>query len=296
LADVQPKDIGLLNFDLGSDWAAGSAVLYGYIAQQGADVPARGNWVSASVCGVAIQMSGPGAQRLPLAFDGSAYKPCPITLTDTYGDSLALSFTPARTTPTDTYTGAVVSVWGLPIGPKFDGDPQTISNLRASDLEYCRQHSSANVSDLCPNVNLSAVWAADALARDVVYMGLDPKDMPRVNVNLPVAHATPPDPDNVTWPPDAHITTAPNGDKVLVSWPAAQVGSKAQLQYLLYVLHGQQWDPVPGCDQATTSCDATLGDAASLYVIAVNSTASPVRQTVQLYGCYPEGSACSHGP
>jgi hypothetical protein len=292
----QPQEIALLNFDAPSEWPAGQAVLYGFIAQQAADVPATGNWVSATVCGVSISMSGPGSQRLPLAFAGGAYQACEIALTDTYGDSLTFSITPDRTTPTDTYTGATVPVWGLPIGTRFSGSPSITSDLRATDLESCTQHSSANVAGLCANVTLSAVWAVDPLARDVVYMGLDPKAMPRVNINLPASPPSPPDPNQVTWPANARITTEPDHDgKVLVGWPAAHVGSNAPLQYTLYVQDGANWNPAPGCDPSATSCLVALGATASLYVIAVNHAGPQPTQTPQLFGCYPTASACSAG-
>ena len=43
-------------------------------------------------------------------------------------------------------------------------------------------------------------------------------------------------------------------------------------------------DPVGGCDTSATSCRATLGPTASLYVIAVDNSASPRTQTPQLFG------------
>jgi len=116
-------------------------------------------------------------------------------------------------------------------------------------------------------VTLSATWAGDPLARDIVYMGLEPKAMPRVNVNLPAAPKLPPG-------------------------PAARVGNGAKLEYLLYVKNGANWDPVGDCDQSATSCHARLGTTASLYVIAVNTSATPPTQTPQLFGCYPSTSQC----
>jgi hypothetical protein len=59
------------------------------------------------------------------------------------------------------------------------------------------------------------------------------------------------------------------------------------------VKDGPNWTPPPGCDQSTTSCPVKLGETASLYVIAVNTSANPRTQTPQLFGCYPEGSSCS---
>jgi hypothetical protein len=118
--------------------------------------------------------------------------------------------------------------------------------------------------------------------------------MPRVNINLPPAPAAPPDPKVVVWPPNATLSAQLlDGGDVHVSWPAARVGVGMQLQYLLYVKNGSNWDPVQGCDQMATSCDVRLGSTASLYVIAVNKTANT--QTPQLFGCYPAGSPCSEG-
>jgi hypothetical protein len=292
----QPQQIGELNFDLDLGWAAGEAVLYGFIAQQGADVPAVGNWVSATVCGVEIAMKGPGSQRLPLKFDGGAYGACAITLTDSFGNSLALSLTPALKTTTDTYTGSTVQLWGLPIGPSYSSSPPITSNLSASDLQYCQQNSSGILSGMCTDVRLSAVWANDKLARDVVYMGLDPKDMPRVNLNLPAGQKTPPDPEQPEWPANARMTTQLQNDgKVLVSWPTAVVGPHISLTNILYVFDGKQWNPQQ-CDQTQTSCLLTLGDTASLYVIAVYYGPTSNKQTPNLYGCYPMASTCTRGP
>jgi hypothetical protein len=191
----------------------------------------------------------------------------------------------------DAYSGATVSVWGLPAGPAASGDPAVTSNLSAGDLQACRDHSS--LADLCVNVTLSAEWAADPLARDVVYMGLDPQDMPRVFVNLPPAPPRPPDPQQVTWPPGAALTVQASGDgTLLVTWPAAHVGAGMPLQYLLYAADGAGWRPVPGCDPAQTSCRAPLQAPASLYVIAVNPGATPPSQTPQLFGCYPSTTPC----
>ncbi len=283
-------DISTFDFAAGSNWAGGQAILYDFIAQQGADVPSVGNWVRASVCGVDLPLQGPGSQRLPLQFDNNTYQPCAISVTDSFGDSLKFSLTPVSQQPVDSYTGSTVTVWGLPIGSMFSGDPPVSSNLTADDQRACQQASS--LPDLCANVTLSATWAIDPLARDVVYMGLDPRDMPRVNVNLPPAPIAPPDPKLVTWPPGATLSTQPQSDgTVLVSWPAARVGAGTTLQYLLYVKNGTNWDPVAGCDQSTTSCRVKLGPSASLYVIAVNNAAHT--QTPQLFGCYPAGGQCA---
>ena len=290
---VNEQDIGLLDFDLDSNWPEGQALLYGFVSQQNADLPAKGNWVSATVCGVDISIAGPGAQRLPLQFANGLYQPCAIKLTDKFGETIAVSLTPALKQVTDSYTGATVSVWSLPIGPAFSGTPPTTSNLNANDLQDCQSNSSAAVSGLCNNITVSAVWADDLLARDVVYMGLDPKDMPRVNVNLPAAPPNPPDPDQVSWPPNATVTTQPQSDgTVLVSWPAAVVGSGKPLNYLLYVKDGSGWTPQSSCDQSKTSCSLKLGASASLYVIAVNNMVLPPSQTPQLFGCYPAVNPC----
>jgi hypothetical protein len=281
------QDIGTLDFDSTSGWLAD--LLYALIAQQNADIPVVGNWVSASVCGLDVPLNGPGSQRLPLDLHNGADAPCDIQLKDSFGGSMSLNLTPVAQQVVDTYTGSTVDVWGLPGGSTTSGDPPVTSNPQDRDFQTCQRNSS--LPDLCSNVTVSATWAVDPLARDVVYMGLDPKAMPRVNINLRAAPKQPPDPTRVTWPPDATISTQPQSDgTVVVSWPAAHVGAGAHLQYLLYVKHGASWDPAPGCDQSTTSCRLTLGPAASLYVIAVNSSVSPPAQTPQLFGCYPAAS------
>ena len=292
-ASPSQQDIATLDFAIGSSWSGGEAVLYSFIAQQVADIPSVGNWVSASVCGLDVPLIGPGSQRLPLQFDNGDYRACPIKVTDSFGDALSFSITPTQQHPVDSYTGATVSVWGLPIGGMFSGDPQVSSNLTPDDMRACQQASS--LADLCANITLSATWAQDPLARDVVYMGLAPTDMPRVNINLPPAPVAPPDSKVVTWPPNAAMTFKPQDDgTVLVGWPAARVGPGMQLQYLLYLKDGQNWNPVPGCsptlDASATTCAIKLGPTASLYVIAINKTANT--QSVQLFGCYPEAAQC----
>jgi hypothetical protein len=288
------QDIATLDFAVGSSWSGGEAALYGLIEQQAADAPSVGNWASASVCGLDVPLLGPGSQRLPLQFDGGDYRACAIKVTDSFGDALSFSITPSQQHPVDTYTGATVSVWGLPIGGMFSGDPRVSSNLTPDDMRACQQASS--LADLCANVTLSATWAQDPLARDVVYMGLAPTDMPRVNINLPPAPVAPPDPKVVTWPPNAAMTFKPQDDgTVLIGWPTARVVAGMQLQYLLYLKDGQNWNPVPGCsptpDASATTCAIKLGPTASVYVIAVNKTANT--QSVQLFGCYPDGAQCA---
>jgi hypothetical protein len=134
---------------------------------------------------------------------------------DSFGGSLALRITPVEQRSVDAYTGSAVSVWSLPIGSTFSGQPPITSNLGDADLQACRGESS--LADLCVNVTMSATWADDPLARDVVYMGLHPEAMPRVNINLPAAPLMPPDPRQVTWPPDAGIKSQPQSDDTSVS-------------------------------------------------------------------------------
>ena len=273
-----PQSIGVLNFDPtagpSSTWAAGQEALYGVISQQQADVPALGNWTTASVCGLDVPVTGPGAQRLPLPFANGAYGACAITLTNSFGQSLALSLTPDSLRPVDAYTGATVSVWGLPIGPTFSGEP-------ADEQQPERRRLSALPEQLdAPR----PVRQREPLGR-VVGRPAGPRR--RVHGPRPEGHAagvrrpaggarTLPDPTRVTWPLNATMTTQPQSDgTVLVSWPAAIVGAGTPLQYLLYVQAGANWNPVPGCDQSSTSCRVTLQAPASLYVIAVNNSVSP---------------------
>jgi hypothetical protein len=289
LSAPNPRDIGSLDLDGPNSWPA--FLLGDFVLQQNAAIPPVGNWVTASVCGVDVALNGPGSQRLPLRFQDGSYQKCTIKVTDSFGGMMTLDLTPAAQDLNDTYTGAKVSAYGLPIGETFSGEPLVTSNLIAGDLQTCQRNSS--LPDLCQAVTLSATWADDPLARDVVYMGLDPKAMPRVNVNLPAAPKLPPDTQQVTWPQDATITALPQNDgTVLVSWPAAHILSGARLQYLLYVKTSVNWDPVIGCDQSATSCRTKLDDSAELYVIAVNNSASPPTQTPQLFGCYPSSDRC----
>jgi hypothetical protein len=295
-----PPSITVLNFDLASNWPNAQALLYSFISEQNADVPLAGNWVSANVCDVDIPITGPGAQRLPLKFANGTYQPCTITLTDKFGD-LTVKLTPESKSVTDYYTGATVQVWSLPIGQNFSGTSLTTSNLNPTDYQYCKDNSSAEVFGLCDNVNVSAVWSDDPLARDVVYMGLDPKDMPRVNVNFPAAPPNPPDPNQVSWPANATITFQPQTDgKVLVSWTAALVGDKpagsdGSLTYPLYVQQQDGSWTVASCDQSQTSCSISASGSLRVYVIALNNKVSPPKQTTNLYGCYPAANPCPPG-
>jgi hypothetical protein len=289
LSAPNPTEIGSLDFDAPNSWP--TFLLGDFVLRESAAIPPVGNWVSGSVCGVDVALNGPGSQRLPLAFQNGGYNVCTIKVIDSFGGSMSLDLRPPLQDSTDAYTGATVSAYGLPIGDTFSGEPLVTSTLSAGDLQACQHNSS--LPDLCQAVTLSATWANDPLARDVVYMGLDPKAMPRVNVNLPAAPKLPPDAQQVTWPPDASISAQAQSDgTVLVSWPAARILSGARLQYLLYVRNGTNWDPVPGCDQTSTSCRAKLADNAQLYVIAVNNSGSPAKQTPQLFGCYPSSAQC----
>lgn len=240
------------------------------------------------LCSLAVPaaISAPGSN-----FVNGAYQPCAIKLTDKYGDSMAFSLTPQLKQVTDNYTGATVQVWGLPGGQKFSGTPPTTSDLDTNDLQYCQNNSSTAVSGLSNNITLSAVWAVDPLARDVVYMGLDPKNMPRVNVNLSAAPSNPPDPAAVSWTPNAAITfTEQNGQIVQVNWTAALVGPNQTLQYTLYVKQGTSWIPQTSCNQSQTSCNLNLGQSASVYVLAQNVTApQPYPQSTL---CYPAANPC----
>lgn len=291
---VNSQDIGLLDFDQPSDWGEGQALLYGFITQQNADMSVKGNWTSATVCGLPITIARPGAQRLPLQFANGVYQPCTISMTDTYNETLTFTLTPEFKQVTDNYTGAQVSVWSLPIGDQFSGSPLIASSLKDSDLQTCLQNSSSGrVSGLCNNVTLSAVWSGDPLSRDVVYMGLDPKNMPRVNVNLPPAPSEPVDPNVVSWPSNAAITFQPqNNEMVRVRWSTAVAGSNKPLKYLLYVQDGANWNLQQQCDQSQTYCDVKASSSLRVYVIAQNNAVQPPFQTPQLFGCYPSENPC----
>jgi len=108
--------------------------------------------------GTRARVTGPGSQRLPLAFADGAYRACTIKLTDSFGGSMALDITPAVQGPVDAYTGATVQVWGLPIGPTFSGNPPTTSDLSAGDMQTCQRGSS--LVDLCANAINTSVTPA----------------------------------------------------------------------------------------------------------------------------------------
>jgi hypothetical protein len=254
------------------------------------------NWVSASVCDLEIPISVAGTQTMPLPFDAQTnqYQPCSVKLTDSKGNSFAFNLTPVSRQVTDTYTGATVQVWGFPTGQN-SGSPLITSTLNPADLENCKQGSDALIYGLCGNITVSAVWASDASQRDIVYMGLDPTDMPRVNLNMPPA------PDltsgQVIWPYDATITSqSQSNDMTQFSWPPAVVAADQQppLAYTLYVQWDSSWQPYCA-NSSQLSCsvpNTILGNPTKLYVLAVNQKVSPAQQS-QLYGCYPSSNACS---
>lgn len=301
--------LGLLDFDAGTsdaDWGVGQAILYSnYISQQNADIPQKGNWVSADAtkCGIPtpITINGPGSQRLPVRLG----QPCQVTLTDTYQENLVFQLTPVSNQVQDNYTGATVTVMSLPTGDQTSGDPATTSNLTANDLTFCQDKTTAGrMTGYCNNINVSAVWSADPFSRDVVYMGLAPTDMPRVNVNLPNAPPDAPDPTAVNWPANAAVNfQVQNGQITQVGWTPALTGANQQLQYTLYLLTGrdsngnQIWTPqlcgpANTIPTSNTSCNISINQPASVYVLAQNITASPPTQSPNLYGCYPAANLC----
>ncbi|MBW4464900.1 MAG: hypothetical protein KME07_05605 [Pegethrix bostrychoides GSE-TBD4-15B] len=254
------------------------------------------NWVSANLCSaIDIPIAGPGAQTLPLPFASGAYKPCRIILTDAGSNTMAFDITPESKQVTDTYTGATAQVWGLPTG-QDSGSPAITSSLSPTDLQDCKSNSGALLYGLCDNVTVSAVWAVDPLQRDIVYMGLNYPDMPRVNINLPAAPNL--DSGQVIWPYTASITAQPpdNGN-VLVTWSTPRVAAASQppLKYTLYLWQNGGWQPQTCADSSKPECaisSTSFGTSANLYVIAFNYTASPQTQSVQLYGCYPAANPC----
>jgi hypothetical protein len=282
--------VGLLDFDAGgSGWDTGKAILYGnYISQQNADIPQKGNWVSADAtkCGIPtpVTISGPGSQRLPVRLG----QPCQVTLTDSFKENLVFQLTPVSKQVQDKYTGATVTVTSLPTGDQTSGDPATTSNLTANDLKFCTDNTTVGrMTGYCNNINVSAVWSADPLSRDVVYMGLDPTNMPRVNVNLPNAPPTAPDTSQVSWPTNAAITVQQRGTNVIVSWTPA-VASEP-VNYTVYQWNGSGWPPVCLNISATTCSFPGQAQGIYLYAIAVNANDSS-KQSGNL--CYPATNQC----
>ena len=206
--------------------------------------------------------------------------------------TLALNMGPVQPSPipTDNYTGSKVNgtLWGLPIGKNFSGDPLITSDLSAADLQYCQQNSSSFFADPpnsgCGNVNLAATWSGDPLSRDTVYMGLDPKDMPRVFINAGTPPAIGPDPEQPFWPKGAVVTANSSDGKTLhVNWTKASVlDPKVQLRYGLTLKNADgSILPIPLCDASypggftlQTQCDASIPATASyplhMEVIALN--------------------------
>ncbi|WP_228719803.1 hypothetical protein [Methylococcus geothermalis] len=303
---VNEQAIGVLDFDVDTGWPAGEARLYDQIALKKADIPQANNWVSLTTCGHQVPIRGPGAQTLPLGYDtAKGYLPCDIVAKDKFGDELKLRMAPEKKTGiVDIYTGSKVTdwtaLWGFPTGKKHTGAPPVTSDLNAKDLQYCIDNSSAyfSVSGFCNNVNVSAVWAGAPLARDVVYMGLDYVNMPRVGVSIAQPPKKGPDPDAVFWPNGAKVTgeLMPDGVTVHVTWPKAIITSGKPLNYSLTfggqfqascnTQHNPDINPYTYCDVKITKGDKT---PKKMDVVAINYTGTPVTQSVLLSGTFTPG-------
>lgn len=299
---INEAAIGLLSWNTDTDWNLSKLKLYDIVAQKNATVSTTNNWVSGSFCGQTVPIATDGNQSLafPLQADGSL-KPCDLVLQDRRGDQLVLKLAPVPFTVEDTYTGAKQTVMGLPHGKTPSGDPLISHTLSDADLQYCRNSSSLDVAvlGLCENVTLSATWSIDPLARDTVYMGLDFVNMPRVNVNLPVASITGVDPERPLWHTGAKVTATvqPDGKTVNFSWPAAQVKSGKPIKYEL--TYAGVYQPSCANDQdpanpsgakvnLQTYCNGVPfdpGSANKAYsLIGINFTADPMQQTEPLTG------------
>lgn len=303
---VSEQAILVLDFDVDTGWPAGEARLYDQITLKKADVPQANNWVSLTTCGHQVPVRGPGAQTLPLGYDtAKGYLPCEIVAKDKFGDELKLSMAPEKKTGIiDNYTGSKVTdwttLWSFPTGKKHTGEPPVTSDLSAKDLQYCIDNSSAyfSVSGFCANVNVSAVWAGAPLARDVVYMGLDYVNMPRVGVSIAQPPKKGPDPDAVFWPNGAKVSgeLLPDGETVHVTWPKAIITSGKPLNYSLTfggqfqascnTQHNPDVNPNTYCDVKITKGDKT---SKKMDVVAINYTGKPVTQSVLLEGTFTSG-------
>lgn len=235
---VDEKEVAILEWDADTTWNLGKAKLYELIVEKKAHQDTNNknvnNWVKASICGTDLnQISGPGNHSLSMPpIDGGGYKPCDLIFTDKLGNNFVFQMGTTLKQVKDTYTGAMVTVRGFKTGTEHSGDPKITSNLDASDLQYCKQHSSSPVKDLCNAANVSAVWSGDPFARDTVYMGLAFEDMPRVNFNLPPAIQF--NPNAVYWPDDTVVTAKVKDDdhsKVEFTWTAAKSNAGNSLLY-----------------------------------------------------------------
>ncbi|UZR29746.1 hypothetical protein [Methylococcus mesophilus] len=310
---VNEQAIGILNFDVDTGWPAGEARLYDQIALKKADVPQANNWVSLTTCGHQVPIRGPGAQTLPLAYDNTkGYLPCEIVAKDKFGDELKLSMAPEKKTGIiDIYTGSKVTdwttLWGFPTGKQPSGKPPVTSDLNAKDLQYCKEKSSPyfGVSGFCNNVNVSAVWAGAPLARDVVYMGLDYVNMPRVNVSVAQPPKDGPDPDALFFPETARIRAeviTNGGEKKLhVSWDDAVTGDgkkATDMDYRLSLNLAFQGVCNQGGDHNPRNyCDIKLSDVPSgkvhmeVVVINIHSNKVPKPQAGPLKYDYTNSPA-----
>lgn len=306
--NVNNNALAVLNFDtVDPSWAGGAADLYGLISQQNADYPNQNNWQTLKLwCPdpnnpLTIPINGPGSQSIPFFFANNQYNKCQMQLQDSWNVyTLALNTGPVKPSPTpiDNYTGSPVNgvLWGLPIGNNFSSTPPITSNLSAADMQYCQNNSSAAfVSPSiagCNNVNVSATWSADPLSRDTVYMGLDPKKMPRITISVIPPPNTKPDEELPYWPQNMVVNATSNGKTILVNWTKAIVGDpQVKLRYGLTlktlsgtIITNVLCDPTfPGGYTTATQCSfpvpANVTYPIELVLIAINMTTNPWKQT-----------------
>jgi len=298
-AAADGRAIAVLDWDVDTVWNAGKALLYDTIRTTGAHSDAvsnNNNWLSAKVCGVTVSIDGPGNHSMAMPFKDNAYQPCEIELTDKHGDTLAFKTALVQKQVVDTYTGASVNVMSLPVGDTVSGDQKITTSLSKEDLEYCKAHSDFNLISSCPGANVSANWSDDAYARDIVYMGLDHIDMPRVNFSVPPAPLASPDQETPYFPYAAKLEGELLGDGVTVhvTWPRAEVNSGKPLRYELTFDHLYQIVcEDPGTHINTrTYCDVKIaaGDETpkAMSVVAINYTTdtSPPPANAELKGTF----------
>ena len=309
----QPLDLGnpqsdqfkSLLWDQEPEWNLSKLKLYAIIDQGGRQAGnlkvLSNNWVKGSFCGKTVEITGAGSMSLVIPYVNGAYQGCDIQLYDSKNRKLVFRVTPQNQEVEDQYTGLKHTVWTLP-HDNTPNDNQISSPLTTADKNYCMKNSTnlLRYKDKC-NASVSANWSDDPAARDVIYMGLNQQDMPRVNFSLGTALKDSDfDPDQPYWPFNPKFTAVAVTEKrVKVSWPKAIIERtpRPQISYKLdFGERGLRTDCTPIAEGNRFSCEIDLDPDTSppyrMQLTAINDV-TPGKQSTNLVGCFPAKAKCN---
>lgn len=300
----QPDQFKQLLWDQDPDWNYSKIKLYAIINQAGRQAGnlkvLSNNWVKGTFCGKAVEITGEGSMSLVMPYMDEVYQPCTIELFDSKDRKLVFKLTPINKEVEDQYTGLKHGVWTLPYASKPNND-QISSPMTLADKNYCMKNSSDILRYLgrC-NTSVAANWSNDPTARDVIYMGLNKQDMPRVNLSLPTAPKDGEiDYDMPYWPFNAKLTALEVTQKtVKVSWPKAIIERKPTPKISYKLDFGGRYRPecTPVAEGNRYSCavdiDPNTRPPYRMQLTAFNDD-KPGKQSTNLVGCYPATSKCN---